>query len=134
MESAAVSALISTRMTPHSISQPTSAFATLPAATYEFISSSEAMLLSDRSGLVWTRIQLVAYGTTKRSAMAVARAMKNNGVTQLKGMVNGVDIRGVDIVSGIRTDEEFIGDGEQATGSQQTRFLAEFDLMVSYKE
>jgi hypothetical protein len=121
-------------MFPHSIEQPSSTYSELPAVTYQFISSSEAMLLSDRSGLVWTRLQLVAYGNTMRSAMAVARALKNNGVTQLKGDVNGVDIRGVDIVSGIQTEEEFIGDGEQDSSSQQTRHLAEFDLMVSYKE
>ncbi len=134
MESAPVAALIGTRMVPHSIEQPNSAFSTLPAVTYEIISSTENMLLSDRSGLVWARFQFIAYGNTLRCALAVARAMKNNGVCQLKGTVNGVDIRGVDIVSGIQTTEDFIGDGEQASGSQKTRFLAEFDLMVSYKE
>lgn len=134
LESAPVSALISNRMFPHTLLQPSSTYAELPAVTYQFISSVDQMLLGSRSGLVFTRLQLVAYGNTAQSALAVARAMKNNGVTELKGTVHGVDIRGVSVVDGIHTDEEYIGDGEQAVGSQRTRHLAEFDLMVSYRE
>ena len=100
------------------------------AATYEFISADEQETLSlGRAGIVHTRIQFVCYASTRAAANAAARAMKNSGVTAIKGVYTGCDIRGVSIEEGIRTDVEAPTDGQS-----EWRYLAEFDLMVSYLE
>jgi hypothetical protein len=63
------------------------------------------------------------------TANATARAIKNSGIAAIKGTYSGVNIRGVSVESGIRTDIEKPDDGKASF-----RYLAEFDLMVSYIE
>lgn len=99
------------------------------AASWEIVSSTDDMLLSDRAGLVHTRIQFVTYASTRKAANAAIRAIKNCGVCALKGVTSGVDIRGVSVDDGIRNYTEPPGDG-----SQELRYLAELDLMVDYLE
>jgi hypothetical protein len=99
------------------------------AVTYEIISSIETELLSDRAGVVQSRFQITTFANSHAAAMAVSRAIKNCGITTLKGVSGGVDIRGVMIEDGIKCY------GEQPTdGSDSWRFVAEFDLRISYLE
>lgn len=100
-----------------------------PFVTYEIISSDEVSTLSDRSGFVSSRIRFTAYASTPLTANATVRAIKNCGIAAIKGVYSSVDIRGVVIESGIRTDVEKPDDGTAGY-----RYLAEFDLMVSYLE
>lgn len=99
------------------------------AATYEIISSDDIHTLSDRSGLVQSRVQIATYAATRKAANSAARAIKNCGVVALKGTSGGVDFRGVSVASGIETFAESPTDG-----GQEYRFICDFDLMISYVE
>lgn len=101
--------------------------ATLPFVTYEIISCDAVHLLSDLSGLYDTRIQYVSYADSRRSANAIVRAIKNSGVVALQGVTGGVDIRGVQVESGIRHYTETPTDGNQTS-----RYLAEIDFSVQH--
>lgn len=100
-----------------------------PAATYELISGNDQMLLSDRSGFVQTRVQFACYAKQYADAIGLARAIKNSGICTLKGISGGIDFRGVEIDEGIRCYSESPTDG-----SSEWRYIAEFDLIVSYLE
>lgn len=99
------------------------------AAHYEIISSDEQHTLSDRTGFVQSRVQFVCYARTLKAAIFAARTIRSCGITRLKGLHRLVDFRGIEIESGIRTDHEAPTDG-----SGEWRYLAEFDVMVSYLE
>lgn len=129
LANSSVSALISNRLWPMVLDQswPISSG---PAVTYEFISSVDSHTLSGgRVELTQSRIQFVCYAATFAAAMAVARAIRKSGITAIKGLYSGVDIRGVMIEDGIRTDFDPPTDGQA-----ESRYLAEFDLKVSYQE
>lgn len=100
-----------------------------PGVTYEIISSDETMLLApDRSGFVQSRVQITCFASSHDTAMATARAIKNCGIATLKGVSGGVDFRGVQ-ADGIRCYTEAPSDG-----SSEWRYIAEFDLIISYHE
>lgn len=99
------------------------------AATYEIISSNEEHTLSDRCGFVQSRVQISTYGKTHTQAMTLARAIKNCGIAALKGVSGGVDFRGISIDDGIRCYA-----GPPTDGSSEWRYIAEFDLLISYHE
>jgi hypothetical protein len=100
------------------------------AAVYELLGGSDTHTLSDRSGLVEARIQIATYASTQKAAMALARAIKNCGITALKGVSSGVDFRSVRAEQGIRSYAN-----EQPTdGTDSWRYLAEFDFVISYLE
>lgn len=124
----AVSSLVGTRIYPDVIDQSWNP-ADGPAVAYTLISSDDDHSLSDRVGHVHTRIQFTCYAATRSAANALARAMKNSGITGIKGVYSDVDIRGVRVESGIITDTEKPDDG-----LAPPRYLAEFDLMVDYIE
>lgn len=124
----AVTSLVGTRIWPDVIEQtwtPTQG----PCVTYEIISSDEEHYLANRTGFVSTRFQFVCYASSRMSANATARAIKNCGIAGIKGTYSSVSIRGVEIESGIRTDVEKPDDGLATF-----RYLTEFDLMVHYLE
>lgn len=128
LANSAVAALIGARLTPEVVDQ---AWSTTdgPAVTYEVISTDDDHTLSDRAGLCHSRFQFVCYADSRMTANATARAIKNSGIAAIKGTYSGVNIRGVSVESGIRTDIEKPDDGKASF-----RYLAEFDLMVSYIE
>lgn len=101
------------------------------AAVYEIISSVDTHTLSDRSGFVKSRIQIATYATTHTATMELARAIKNCGVTQLKGVSGSTstNFRSVEVESGIRCFNEQPNDG-----TDSWRYVAEFDFMISYLE
>lgn len=100
-----------------------------PAATYEIVSSSETDLLTGRDGIVQSRVQIASFATTHSAVMLLARAIKNTGIATLKGIYAGVDFRGVMIEDGIQCFAE-----QPTDGSDTWRYIAEFDLRVSYLE
>lgn len=100
-----------------------------PGVTYEIVSSNEEMLLApDRSGYVQSRVQISCFANKHADAMSTARAIKNSGIATLKGVSGGVDFRGV-LTDGIRCYSETPTDG-----SSEWRYIAEFDLIISYHE
>lgn len=100
-----------------------------PGVTYEIVSSNEEMLLApDRSGYVQSRVQISCFANKHADAMSTARAIKNSGIATLKGVSGGVDFRGV-LTGGIRCYSESPTDG-----SSEWRYIAEFDLIISYHE
>lgn len=100
-----------------------------PAATYEILPSEETHTISDRSGLVNSRVQITAFAATYASANALARAIKNCGIVALKGVFSGVNFRGISIIRGLANFEEIPTDG-----SQEHRYLTDFDFSISYWE
>ena len=100
-----------------------------PCATYQIISTNEEHYLLDRTGFVQSRMQITTTAKTRKAANETARAIKNCGLTALKGVNGGIDFRGISIEDGIRNYVEPPQDG-----TQEYRYLAEFDLMVSYLE
>lgn len=99
------------------------------ACCYEIISSVEEHVLSDRCGLVHSRVQFTCAAATLKSAILAARRIKNCGITSLKGTYQLVYFCGIRIESGIRTYAEPPTDGQGLW-----RYLAEFDVIVSYLE
>ncbi len=100
-----------------------------PAAVYEIISSVDTHTLSDRSGFVKSRLQFSTYATTHKATMELARAIKNCGATQLKGVSGSTNFRSVEVESGIRCYNE-----QPADGTDSWRYIAEFDFAISYLE
>ena len=103
--------------------------ATLPAATISKTSESHVALLSDRSGLVQTRLKIECYSKNRLTTNALAEAIYTSGVAVLKGTINSVDIRGVSVEDGQRNS--YIPDSE---GGDDHTYITEFDLLVSYRE
>ncbi len=99
------------------------------AATYEIISSSDLQTLSDRAGIVQSRVRIAAFAVTHAAATALARAIKNCGIAALKGVSGSVDFRGVVIDEGLSCYAE-----PPTDGNETWRYIAEFDLRVSYLE
>lgn len=104
----------------------------LPCATITRTSEDHNHLLTGRSGLVKTRMQIVVYsdrhsGTT--GASTIAEKIYQCGIDQIKGTTNGVDIRGITVEDGRRE-----GDFEDTAGGDDQTYFSEFDLMVSYLE
>jgi hypothetical protein len=103
--------------------------ATLPAATISKTSESHVHTLSDRSGLVQTRLQIECYSENRLTTNALAEAIYKCGIVALKGTQSGVDIRGVMVEDGQRN---YII--EDSKGGDDHRYVTQFDLMVSYRE
>lgn len=99
------------------------------AATYKILNSNEQHTLADRSGFVQSRVQIATYAKSHAQAMELARAIKNCGITALKGVSGGVDFRGIAVDDGILCDAE-----PPTDASTEWRYFAEFDLMVTYLE
>jgi hypothetical protein len=100
-----------------------------PALTYAILDSIEPHLLSDRSGIVKSRVQISAFAATRKAANALARAAKNCGLLAFKGLFAGVDFRGATIERGISHFTELPTDG-----GQELRYLCDFDFVISYRE
>jgi len=100
-----------------------------PAATYEIVTSEDVQTLADRAGIVQSRVRITAFANTHSGATSLARAIKNSGVVTLKGVIAGVDFRGVVIQEGINCYAE-----QPTDGVKTWRYIADFDLMISYLE
>jgi hypothetical protein len=100
-----------------------------PAATYQIIDGTDEHTISDRCGFVQARVQISCFAWKRLIANQLARAIKNSGVIAMKGVSGGVDFRGVEVARGISTFDDSPTDG-----SQEHRYLADFDLMISYLE
>ena len=116
------------RLYPHVLPQDCN-LASGAAATYRIIDSTETGMLSDRAGIVQSRVQITTFANTLSAAMALARAIKNCGITTIKGVSSGVDFRGVIIEKGIESFDE-----PPTDGGETWRYIADFDLGVSYLE
>ena len=103
--------------------------ATLPAATLHKVSETHPHLISNRSGIVQTRIQIDCFSFSRLTSNALAEAMYRSGVVALKGTTNGINIRGIMAEDGQRN--YVIND---ADGGDDHTYVTQFDLMVSYLE
>lgn len=99
------------------------------AATYEIITSDETHTLTDRAGIVQSRVKITSFAQTHSAATTLARAIKNCGIATLKGVSGGVDFRGTVIEEGLSCFVETPTDG-----GETWRYIAEFDLRLSYLE
>jgi hypothetical protein len=101
----------------------------LPAIVMYRNDSTEEHLLSDLAGAVDARVRVECYADTCDISNSVAKAVKRCGIAAVKGMTHGTDIRGVRVESGQR---EY--DDPPTDGSDESRYVTTFDLMVSYLE
>lgn len=102
---------------------------TLPAATIEKASETYDMQLSQRTGLVHTRLSIECYAAKRIDANAAAQAIIRSGIDAVKGITNSVDIRGVAIEDGQRNFTV-----ETRDGGEGHQYVTTFDLMVSHLE
>lgn len=100
------------------------------AAVYEILFGDDTHTLSDRSGFVETRMQMACYAKYHKDAIALARAIKNCGITTQKGVYSGVDFRGIAVEQGVRA----YGNESPTDGTDSWRYLAEFEFKISYLE
>lgn len=103
--------------------------ATLPACTITRVSEDHAHTLSNRSGLVWTRLQIECYSLSRLTSCSLAEAIYKTGVAALKGVTNSVNIRGVQVEDGRR---DYVID--DAKGGDDHLYVTQFDLRVCYLE
>ena len=105
--------------------------ATLPAATISKISDRHDHAISDRSGLVWSRLQIVCFAATRLACDNLAEAIYQCGIVGHKGPTSTdvANIRGVMVEDGQRSYTLDARDG-----SDDHVCVTEFDLMVSYLE
>ena len=101
-----------------------------PGAVYEIIFGDDTHTLSDRSGFVEARMQIACYASDHKSAIGLARTIKNCGITNQKGVYAGVDFRGIAVEQGIRA----YGNEQPTDGTDSWRYLAEFEFKISYLE
>lgn len=123
-----VSALVSTRIYPDVLPQGYKA-SDGPALTYEIISTVHDHMLNGLAGIARSRIEFIAYASTRAGCNAVAEAVRTSGIVGYTGNMNGVLIESVMIDMGVQTQEEGPTDG-QATH----RYLAMFDYLFAYQE
>jgi hypothetical protein len=103
--------------------------AKLPAATISKVSESHVHTISNRSGLVQTRLQIECFASQRLTANSLAEAIYKCGIVAVKGSTNSVDIRGVMVEDGQRN---FTID--DADGGDDHLYVTQFDLLVSYLE
>ena len=104
-------------------------YATLPAAIVYKISEDHHHLLSARSGIIYTTLKIECIAESRLTANSLAAAMYSSGIDSVKGVVNGVDIRGVAVQQGetnlIYTNSD---------GGDDHVYATQFDLVVIHKE
>lgn len=103
--------------------------ATLPAATITKVSETHPHTISNRSGMVKTRLQIDCYSKQRLVTDALAESIYKSGIAAVKGTTNGVNIRGVMIEDGRRNEVIY-----DSRGGDDHTYVTQFDLMVFYKE
>lgn len=103
--------------------------ATLPAASIDKTSERHEHSLSDRTGMVFTRISVECHSGSRITSNSIAQAMISSGIAAVKGVTNGVNIRSVMIEEGQRNFTLPPRDG-----SHEHQYVTAFDFMVSYLE
>lgn len=117
--------LVSTRIYTDVLPQNT----TLPAITYEKISTRHDHELSNFAGLAHTRIQFSCFAATRLIANQVAEAIRASGLITQKGTLSSVDIRGVRVDDGQRNYVDSPTDG-----SDDFRYVTTIDFIFDYTE
>lgn len=103
--------------------------ATLPAATISRVSETHAHTISNRSGLVWDRLQIDCYSLNRLTTASLAETIYKCGIVAFKGTTGSVNIRGVDVEDG-RRDYTI----DDAKGGDDHIYATQFDLRVCYLE
>ena len=102
---------------------------TLPAAFMEIISGEDAHLISDRAGYVEEIVSFECHAARLSGANDIGNAIRRCGVTTVKGVTNGLNIRAISVESGRRNWRI-----EALDASDDHRYACGFDLKVSYRE
>jgi len=103
--------------------------ATLPAIAYTRTSGFHDHILSDLAGLAHARIQFECFADTRAVANSIVEAIRASGIITQKGTISSVDIRGVRIEEGLRSELDYPHDG-----SDEHRYVASIDLMFDFTE
>jgi hypothetical protein len=103
--------------------------ATLPAIvmTQQFTTHEHA--LSDFAGLAHARVQFECFAATRIVANSVLEALRSSGIVAYKGVMLGVDIRGVRVEEGMSFRDDAATDG-----SDEQRYVSVMDLVIDYTE
>lgn len=103
--------------------------AQLPACTISRVSETHDHTISNRSGMVWTRLQIDCYSLNRLTTADIAETIYRCGIAAVKGVTNGLNIRGVDVEDG-RRDYTI----DDAKGGDDHVYVTQFDLRVCYLE
>lgn len=101
----------------------------LPAADLRLSGAQQGSHLWGRDGFHQGEIIFNCYGHTPDSAHEVAKAIFDSGILQHKGLLNGVDIRGV--IAGIGPNDFLEG---VDPGSSKYRYGVTISLRVTWLE
>jgi hypothetical protein len=120
-----VSSLIGQRMYPDVLVEG----AQLPAAVYYVTSTNRDHMLSGLGKSAHARVTMECYATTRKTASAVSKAIRETGIDSFRGVVDGYTFAGIDFDSG----DEYMQE-PPTDGNQEHRYLVSFDLLVHYQE
>lgn len=120
----AIAALLGSRMFPGTRHQDQP----YPHATIRVAATSTGTHLKGVIGLSTSIVSIDCFAKEPGEAQSVAWAIFNSGLTRQKGVMSGVDIRGVQISSGPYDDEEAPTDG-----SDKPDYVSSIDFKVDYQ-
>lgn len=103
--------------------------ATLPAITYEIISTRREHTISAVTRLAHARFFIRCFALTRDTADDIAVAIRKTGIDQFQGTVDGIAFQGIEFDAGDEQTDEPPTDGNGAH-----RYITEFDLLVHYLE
>lgn len=121
----AVNALVGNRVTPVIMPQGS----TYPAIVLTKISTRHYHTLSGFAGNASARIQIDCVSDSPDEASDLCEKVRDCGIVGLKGVTNGVDIRGARVDEGERYTYD-----ESRDASDDHRYIVSMDLMIDYTE
>ena len=115
----------SARMYPDMLPQGSS----LPAIAYWRVSTIHDQYLGRLSGMAAARIQFDCFASTRAGANALAEALKDCGLMNMRGVYSGCMIHAVELDSGQRHYIDAPSDG-----SDEHRYVSSQDFIFHYQE
>jgi hypothetical protein len=120
-----VSTIVGQRMYPDALKVN----ATTPAIVYYIVSTQREHYVGGLTKAAHARIQLDCYATTRTSASALAKAIRETGIDSYRGTTDTYTFCGVEFDSG----DEYLQE-PPTDGNQEHRYIVSFDCLVHYKE
>lgn len=120
-----VTSIIGQRMYPDVLEQD----ATLPAVIFYVTSTDREHSVTGVTKTAHARVTLDCYAKSRATASQISKAIRETGIDQFTGTINGYSFQGVEFTSGDTYEQEPPIDGNQAH-----RYLVSFDLLVHYSE
>lgn len=126
LDDASVLASVQSRVIPDRLAQGE----TLPAIVYRVIDTTHYHdITGPNAGMARSRVTLECFASTRAGANSLAELVRNSGVRDWSGSSYGVDVRSVEIDSGMYYQTE-----EPNDGNHEYRYVASIDYAFHYTE